>query len=419
MAKKHRVSQNKIKKDTLVIIGNGFDIWQGLQTGYPEFRKYYYAHRDEIIKRLKIKKRRIKNDNEKMNRISDVELIYGDPFNPEELDNEFWNNFEMSLDKLDSEQINLFFGKDRTGLRKMKRSIRNANKILREAFCGWIATIAIDKREPVYEFGENCLFLNFNYTDTLQKRFHVKESDVFYVHGEASDKDSIIFGHASHPQLPEEILYRMGGRFRGLYFIEKILYETDKHVQDNILLLCMFLAMHGCMAEEIKNVYVLGHSMGLPDIEYFAFLAEATGLHDSEEYESKGAHEETCSMDDLNMRLQYAINKSGYGFGDNLIEPEQKEAVEKRFRMEQGERHREMEKAFFKLFKKEKYCTDNPIKVKPRKEDATWHISYYSERDKRWEERVMAMLECKNVRLYSSIDECLASFRTESPCRQV
>lgn len=43
-------------------------------------------------------------------------MIYGDPFNPEELDNEFWNNFEMSLDKLDSEQINLFFGKDRTGL---------------------------------------------------------------------------------------------------------------------------------------------------------------------------------------------------------------------------------------------------------------------------------------------------------------
>lgn len=410
MAKKSGAPQGRGKKDTLVIIGNGFDIWQGLETGYTEFRKYYYTHRDEIMRRLRIRERRVKKENGETVRISDVELIYGNPFNPEELETEFWNSFEVSLDKIDSEQINLFFGKDRRGLREMNKSIRNANRILKEAFCGWISTIAINKGEAAYDFGDNCLFLNFNYTDTLIKRFNVKEPDEYHVHGEASDKASIIFGHASHPQMPEEVLYRMGGRFRGLYFIEKLLYETDKHVQDNIQLLCMFLAMHGCMAEDIKRVYVLGHSMGLPDLEYFAFLAEATRMHNSEEYESSDNHEEADPLEDLNMRIQYAIHNGGYGLENGENNPAQQEAVSKKIRLEQDGRRWEMEREFFKLLKKGKRDTAEPAERVLRQADAAWHISCHSDRDKLWAERVMAMLECRNVTLYSSIDACLESF---------
>ena len=40
--------------NTLVLIGNGFDRWQGLNTSYSDFQKYYLAHRDEILKKLHI-----------------------------------------------------------------------------------------------------------------------------------------------------------------------------------------------------------------------------------------------------------------------------------------------------------------------------------------------------------------------------
>ena len=43
--------------NTLILIGNGFDQWQGLNTSYSDFKKYYLAHRDEILKKLHIKKR--------------------------------------------------------------------------------------------------------------------------------------------------------------------------------------------------------------------------------------------------------------------------------------------------------------------------------------------------------------------------
>ena len=43
---------------------------------------------------------------------SDVELFYGDPFKPQKLDHTFWWNFETSMDKIDDQQINYFFGRD-------------------------------------------------------------------------------------------------------------------------------------------------------------------------------------------------------------------------------------------------------------------------------------------------------------------
>lgn len=45
------------KIDTLFIIGNGFDIWQGLHTDYFQFRDYYIEHRDEILNNLHLKKK--------------------------------------------------------------------------------------------------------------------------------------------------------------------------------------------------------------------------------------------------------------------------------------------------------------------------------------------------------------------------
>lgn len=43
---------NKI--DTLVIIGNGFDIWQNLNTNYFQFKQYLLSHLDEILEALQI-----------------------------------------------------------------------------------------------------------------------------------------------------------------------------------------------------------------------------------------------------------------------------------------------------------------------------------------------------------------------------
>lgn len=89
--------------DTIIIIGNGFDRWQGLNTSYADFQTYYHEHLNEILKKLHIRKRKYISSDGTVKECSDVELIYGDPFDPGELDNEFWNNFESSLADIDTE----------------------------------------------------------------------------------------------------------------------------------------------------------------------------------------------------------------------------------------------------------------------------------------------------------------------------
>lgn len=43
--------------DTLVIIGNGFDIWQKLDTSYFRFKEFLLSHIDNIMDELQIDKR--------------------------------------------------------------------------------------------------------------------------------------------------------------------------------------------------------------------------------------------------------------------------------------------------------------------------------------------------------------------------
>lgn len=415
--KQKRADLPKRQKDTLIIIGNGFDIWQGLSTSYVQFRAYYLAHRDAILKKLRLKKYTIMESDGTSRQITDVEIIYGDPFDPSELDDTFWGTFETSLSDVDAERINLFFGKEKSDLRDMKRSIKNASRILKKAFCGWIASIVIEKQEPSYHFGENCLFINFNYTDTLLKRFQIDPADEFHIHGEASDKESIIFGHSAHPQLPTEELARLGGRFRGLYLIEELLYETDKHTHENLFLLSMFLATHGVNKEDIKDIYVLGHSMSPPDLEYFVFLMDATRINDPIEAEDESEElADLDSLEELDTRINYAIQHYGYKYGVEQTDPRQDQVMARRLKQEQEAQQEWMEKEFFRIMGmqrsrrrlKEEISSIHEL----RTEDAMWHLSYYGDSDKAWKEIVLRELSCKRYELLPTIDACLEKFHT-------
>ncbi len=263
-------------KNIIIVIGNGFDIWQGLNTQYAEFSRYYYGHRKSIAKKLFVRPHKIMFDKNTSKELFDVEIIYGNPFSPQELSSSFWNTFEDSLAVVDDELINLFFGKEPNDLRRLSKSTKAAKKMLRTAFVDWIRTIEICEKENNHFFDETCTFLNFNYTDTLQKRFGVADKDIFYIHGRATDKNSIVFGHSEHPEPPPLLAKKFGGRFEGLYYIEKLLYETDKHATNNLYSYIEHLAMMNIFPQDIHEVYVLGHSFGQADYEYFRFLIQAT-----------------------------------------------------------------------------------------------------------------------------------------------
>ena len=52
---KYVPAEQRTPVDTLILIGNGFDIWQNLDTSYRSFERYYEAHLDEVLELFHLK----------------------------------------------------------------------------------------------------------------------------------------------------------------------------------------------------------------------------------------------------------------------------------------------------------------------------------------------------------------------------
>ena len=249
---------------------------------------------------------------------------------------------------------------------------------------------------------------------------------------------------------------------QGLYLIENALYETDKHIQDNIDDLCEFMMLDGVHIEDFTDIYVLGHSFSEPDYEYFEFLVKATqaGCNFNElsalcKVRNVGLESlnEDSLMDFILLNVVYATQHRKRVLGkDNIHFPKEemieqvlfgqteiytdcdgiihkndehdekaKSAVHKRFIMEQAYRTKEVIEELCMLKNVQELPSDCLSVLQaasyidgghtPRNENAEWHISYHSNDDKKQIEKVMQRSGCNNFKLYQSIDECIAEFK--------
>lgn len=110
----------------LIIIGNGFDCWQGIPTSYEKFRVYYNEHIAEVASKLGYSFYTIKDTAGIEKKVTAVELIYGNPFEPDQLENDFFWNLEARMDKIDDQIINLYFGRSAEGRKKLSLAVDEA-----------------------------------------------------------------------------------------------------------------------------------------------------------------------------------------------------------------------------------------------------------------------------------------------------
>ena len=72
---------------------------------------------------------------------------------------------------------------------------------LTNAFNTWVHQIRIPNRK-IFKFNDDSLFLSFNYTETLQKNYNIK--DILHIHGQRNTENKIIFGHNNEIYIPSE-----------------------------------------------------------------------------------------------------------------------------------------------------------------------------------------------------------------------
>lgn len=246
----------------LYVIGNGFDLFTGFKTSYSDFkhwlkRKYVFVY-------------------EAMN------SIYG-------ATGELWCDFENQLGKLNIEMYASKYPPPSKTQEEIQEEIRNIKEhekdgdglphfyhdspcahrleglldILQYCFEKWVQDEQRWYRERHYTriIKEGSMFINFNYTDTLEYEYKIPDARVLHIHGRAKNHEHLVFGHNT-PVLWGDIKSDDEQR------VAEILARYEKNPYYYIL--------HYDLQEKIKDIehiHVLGLSFSDVDIPYMEWIA--------------------------------------------------------------------------------------------------------------------------------------------------
>lgn len=277
-----RLKQSSMK--TLYIIGNGFDLYHGLDTSYKSFGLYLKSEYNPLYDQLLV--------------------FFGLPdlSEPDSEIDPLWKDFENSLSLLDvdtvfEEHSGFLASPGASGFRdrdwhafeiEMERVVNDLTTNLFEAFRKFILKVKYPEHCKIKGkllLDRHANYLSFNYTETLQRYYRIPDAKIAYIHGDARG-DEIVLGHGVDPQnfipdgpTPPEGLCEEGYERwieymddqydysfeSGKHALQTYFSESFKPTEDIIQTYITFF--NGL--ESVDQIYILGHSLGDVDIPYF------------------------------------------------------------------------------------------------------------------------------------------------------
>jgi hypothetical protein len=243
----------------LYIIGNGFDIFTGLKTRYVDFQ--YWLQ-------------------------NNYPFIYENIVAAYDIKGEWWNDFEVQLGRLNVKQyVKKFLPPDKPIEEILKESaerrafeekynlppsmrgshcarrLRGLLDVLQYCFEKWVShcqEIFFDAKYVKLE-KDDSYFINFNYTDVLQWLYHIPEENVLHIHGRASTKERLIFGHNYHLS---------GGGSKDEDETSFELYKYEKNPYQYIL---KYDELPNIL-KDVEFVHIYGFSFSPVDIDYIDWI---------------------------------------------------------------------------------------------------------------------------------------------------
>ena len=255
--------ENNLKP--LFVIGNGFDLYSGLQTSYRHFHNYIAENFPDLAQKFE------------------------EYFLFETDDNYLWKNFENDLATFNSNsffnefnhidtQIDSFRLSEGFGLEdEISEEVDNLIEGIKYAFTQWIEELEIpaDKQDN-FQFPPDARFITFNYTPTLELLFSVSKKQILYIHNNLTDyQGELIFGHGqeedNQPEIEELDADRNSNRTiftdsenAARYPFYALKKNTEAVLTDHQ---SYFYSLGSC-----TEIIVLGHSLGTVDMPYFTAL---------------------------------------------------------------------------------------------------------------------------------------------------
>lgn len=256
-----------MSKESLYIIGNGFDIHHGIRSRYSNF-KDYLSDSDRTLHDLVeefIPVEENWSDLEQALADIDVDSVvdYASqflvPYGAEDWSDSYHHDYSIEVEKI----------------------IEGLSKELKTRFIDWIVQLHIPSRAEVeakiLDLDKTSKYLTFNYTLTLSTIYEIPRDNVLFIHGEGkSPNQDIVLGHAWSPSdipslndvpNPESLDTRV---MEGNEIINDYFGRAFKNTPSIIAANKSFFSS----LSEITNIYVLGHSLSEVDIGYFKAIIQ-------------------------------------------------------------------------------------------------------------------------------------------------
>lgn len=249
---------------TLYIIGNGFDVAHNLGTSYGEFHDWLMEKGYSYF-------------------VENMELFFSS-WDREAQRDQLWYDFERAIGSCDFEEIYSMFANQSREFYgegyEYLRDIRNisdehfSNPLIHEMpslFIDWIKSINakianINPQELILQNVNNSdLFLNFNFTDTLEQAYGISSSRICHIHNRVSVGETPIVGHNTTFDISEP--YDMTRAERELkQSLADVLNRYMKNYKANIANNSGFYRQ---IDEQVTTLCFYGHSLGDIDLPYF------------------------------------------------------------------------------------------------------------------------------------------------------
>ena len=256
-----------MNQPVLYIIGNGFDIYHGIDSRYSDFKEYLSNHDKNLYKHV-INYLPVEENWSNMEEalaeldagflISETE-VFLHSYSDEDWSDSYHHDYQYELDRI----------------------VSTLSHDLKAEICRWLSQLNIPNHENLdcltLNLDKEGLFLNFNYTPTLKSVYQVPEQNILFIHGKCSVENSeIVLGHGWNPEEipdlndvpdPEDMDPRvMEGNSIIKDYFSSTFKPTNKIIEENK----QFFDNLG----SASKIYVLGHSLSEVDQPYVQVVAD-------------------------------------------------------------------------------------------------------------------------------------------------
>lgn len=249
-----------LNRNTLYVIGNGFDLAHNIKSGYWDFRDWLFA-----------------------NNKADLANMLDIFFSTEE---DVWNGIEQALGNYDEHAILDYCRPDMEF--DIEHSLRQSAIVedspmaeflpvledFRDAFSEWVDNIEIGSVDKKYTLNEECLFLTFNYTDTLEAQYKIPSEQICHIHGSRLNNDDYIIGHNNPRSLADA--WDQDGLIFEQQAQENIISWMNGFAKDYDTIIKTHNAFFNRLST-IKQIITYGHSMNEIDWPYFEVIIKIVG----------------------------------------------------------------------------------------------------------------------------------------------